>query len=769
MTAMPYTSMNRLLVTFLTLFLLLTSIAPSQTFEGPEVRELTIEFVGPETIGRDRILSNLKTKVGTPYSERFIEEDIRGLYATGDVANVQIITEPVGDGVRVRVLITGRPAIEEIIVEGADQINERRVRRELAINVGDSLNEFLIEESRQNILKLYRDKYYTEVSIDSIVQDLPQNRVRVIFRISEGPKLVVRRITFEGNTSIPAKELRGVLQTKTSNILSFFTKDGRLLPAQLAEDEQAVRTAYQNQGFADVQIIDVRTVPMGDRGVELVFTINEGIQYRINSVTIEGSAAFPAEDIRAQLRMVEGELYTPEGIGNDLQAIRDFYGRVGYVDMITLPEVNPAGEGLVDVTYRIDEGIQSYVNLVNVQGNAKTQDRVIRRELALRPGDVFDTTLLDISRNRLQGLNYFERVETVPQDTIIPGRKDLNVIVQEKRTGSFNFGVGFSTIDSLVGFAEVQQSNFDLLNWPRFVGGGQRFRARAQFGLRRRDFLISLTEPWFLGYRLSLGGELFYRDANFLSTVYDQANYGGALQLRRQLTPWLSAEAEYKLEGIQIFNVDEDDVGEFIRSQEGTFTRSAISGGLELNTRDDIFLTRSGWQVELGGIVSGLGGDVSNYNISFAASRWINLPFDIILLLKTEIATVDAYGGDDEVPIFDRLYLGGANNMRGFEFRDVGPKDQFGNPIGGQTLYYVTADLTFPIIERVRGAFFLDVGGVNADAWDFSFDDYNADFGFGLWLNLPVGPIRMDYGIPLRADQFNDSSGQFNINVGYQF
>lgn len=753
------------------LALLLSSALPSpaQIFQGPEVKEVDIEFIGPETISRERLMANLKTKPGTPYSERAIEDDIRALYGTGQIADVRIITEPLGDGVKVRVLITGRPAIEEIIIEGADQISANRVRRELAISVGDSLDEFAIEESRQNILKLYRDKYYTDVTVDTVVQEVPgENRAVVIFQIAEGPKLIVRRITFEGNTNVLARDLRKVMKTKTSNLLSFFTKDGRLLPADLAEDEQAIRTFYQNQGFADVQILDVRTVPLGTRGVELVFSIDEGIQYRVNSVTIEGSAAYPPDEVKAQLTMVEGELYTPEGMGNDLQGIRDFYGRVGYVDLLTLPEVNPAGEGLVDIVYRIDEGIQSYVNLVNVQGNTRTQDRVIRRELALRPGDVFDTTLLDVSRQRLQGLNYFSRVETVPEDTIIPGRKNLNVIVNEQPTGRFNFGVGFSTIDSLVGFAEVQQTNFDLLNWPRFTGAGQRFRARAQYGLRRRDFLISLTEPWFLGYRLSLGGEAYYRDANFLSTVYDQANYGAALQLRRAVTPWLSAEAEYRIEGIRIFNVDEDNVGTFIQESAGTYTRSAISGGLELNTRDDLFLTRSGWQVEFGGYVAGLGGDVQDYNISFSASRWISLPFDLILLLKAEVATVDGWGGD-EVPIFDRLYLGGANNMRGFDFRDVGPKDEFGNPIGGQSLYYVTADLTFPIIPRVRGALFVDVGQVNANSWDFTFDNYNADFGIGLWLNLPIGPIRMDYGIPIQADSFNDSSGKFNINVGYQF
>jgi outer membrane protein insertion porin family len=206
----------------------------------------------------------------------------------------------------------------------------------------------------------------------------------------------------------------------------------------------------------------------------------------------------------------------------------------GYVDMIAVPEILPAGPGAVDVTYRVDEGVQSYVNLVNIQGNNRTKDRVIRRELAVKPGDVFDTTLVNVSRQRLENLNYFSRVEMAPADTIVPGRKDLNVIVEEKRTGSFNFGAGFSTIDSLVGFAELQQSNFDLFNWPSFVGGGQRFRIRGQYGLQRKDFVVSLTEPWFLGYKLSMGVEGYYREANFLSDVYDQSNYGMALTARKQ-------------------------------------------------------------------------------------------------------------------------------------------------------------------------------------------------------------------------------------------
>ena len=269
-------------------------------------------------------------------------------------------------------------------------------------------------------------------------------------------------------------------------------------------------------------------------------------------------------------------------------------------------------QAAVDVTYRIDEGVQSYVNLINIQGNNRTKDRVIRRELAVKPGEIFDTTLVNVSRQRLENLNYFSRVEMSPADTIVPGRKDLNVIVEEKRTGSFNFGAGFSTIDSLVGFAELQQSNFDLFNWPSFVGGGQRFRIRGQYGLERKDFVVSLTEPWFLGYQLSVGVEGYYREANFLSDVYDQTNYGAVFQARKQLWRSLSGRVEYRIEGIRIFDVDDDNAGQVIQDSAGNYTKSAFSGSLVWDTRDSLFLTRRGEVVELTAFISGgaLGGTV---------------------------------------------------------------------------------------------------------------------------------------------------------------
>ena len=746
---------------------------------GPVVREIAVEYVGPPALSRERVLANIATQVGRPYSERLAEEDIRALFATGGVSNVRIFAEPLGDGVKVTVLLQGRPVIEEIIIEGAEAVPQTRIRREISSKVGEVLSEEKIEDDRQKIMALYEARNFTEVDVQYRLTELPgTNRSRVLFRITEGPRMIVRRISFVGNDNVTARDLRRAMKTKPWNILSFINKSGQLLPTQLEEDRVALRSFYQNRGFADVEIADIRTQPIGRDSVELVVTIKEGPLYRVNTVRLEGVNVAPTEEVRSRLQMLDGSLFTPKGMGDDLRALRDFYGARGYVDMLAMPEILPVGPGSVDIVYNVDEGLQSYVNLVNIQGNTRTQDRVIRRELAVKPGDVFDTTLVDVSRKRLENLNYFSRVDMAPSQTIVPGRKDLNVIVEEKRTGSFNFGVGFSTIDSLVGFAELTQTNFDLFNFPRFTGGGQRFRIRGQYGLQRSDFVISLTEPWFLGYRLAVGVEGYYREASFLSTVYDQSNLGFAVQARKQLWRALSARAEYRLERVRIFNVDEEDVGIEIEEAEGNYVKSGFEGALIWDTRDNLFLTRRGELINLTGFISGgaLGGDVQAYGLSLEASKYISLPLDLIFLIKGQIAVVDGWGGSQDtdeygngVPIFDRLYLGGANNLRGFNFRNVGPVDSEDNPIGGNSLAYLTLEMTFPIISRVRGAIFSDFGFVNSSPYDFNTSNLNANIGVGVRLDLPIGPIRVDYGYPVIYDSWNGPPGKFNFNIGYQF
>jgi outer membrane protein insertion porin family len=753
--------------------------APAQTAPpaGPVVRSINVQYVGPETISRPRVMANLKTKVGDPYSERAAEDDVRALFATGDVANVRIFAEPEGDGVKVIILVQGRAVVTEILVEGAVEVAPNRLRKELTFKVGDRLSEEQVEKSRQAMVALYQDRNFSGVDITTRIDTNDRTGdSRVIFQVNEGYQQVVQRIDFVGNDSVLAKDLRKAMKTKTKNILSFLNKSGRLVPSQLQEDRDAIRFAYQNEGFADAQVTNVEVVPLSGNNVELIFTIREGIQYTVNRLGLDGVNITPPDELKARLQMVDGSLYTPDGLSGDLKALQEFYGSQGYIDSLIVPEISPAGTGMVNITYRIDEGAQSFLNLVNIQGNTRTKDHVIRRELAVTPGDVYDTALVDVSRQRLENLNYFSQVQTVPTDTMIPGRKDLNVIVEEKRTGSFNFGAGFSTIDSLVGFAELQQTNFDIFGWPNFIGGGQRLRIRGQYGIERADAEISFTEPYFLGYKVSFGAEAFYRNATFLSPYYDQSNYGGALQFRYPVTDFIAANIEFKTEGIDIYDVTTS-IPEIagggptnLPNQQGVYFRNALSGGVSFDNRDNLFLTRKGTFVSLNMFLASITGqqDVDDYGISLEGSQHFSLPWDLIFLAKGQLATVDTVGGDGDVPIFDRLFLGGANNLRGFQFREVGPSND-GIYYGGNSLGYGTLELTFPIITRVRGAFFVDAGYVNQNSWDFNGNNYNSNYGFGVRLDLPIGPIRIDYGIPLVSDQYNDGGGQIQFNIGYQF
>ncbi len=737
----------------------------------PIVQQIEVQYAGSPTVSRERILANMRTKVGEPYSDQVVESDIRNLYKSGSIANVRIYGETVTGGVKVVVVVQTQASVAKILIQGADRFKESRLRRELVVKEGELLNEANLEVDRQKLQDYYRSRGFAETTVSYDVQvEEGTEKATVTYAIIESGKMVVGDVGFDGNQALSDRELRAGLATKKKSLLSFLTKSGRVDQEKLTSDVDTIRQMYQNQGYIDVLVGAPRIEPLRGSKVRVVFPITEGPQYRVGTVSVAGGAVFPEEEIRAKIKTQPGGVYSAKTAQEDVKAVQDLYGTRGYVDLGVNADVISSGNNVVDIAYNLDEGAQSYIERVNISGNTRTKDKVIRRELLVAPGDVYDTVRVDASKARLGNLNYFSRVDTYPSDTGVPGRKDLNVLVEEKRTGSLNFGAGFSSIDNLIGFVEVQQSNFDVMGYPKFTGGGQRFRTKLQYGTQRKDFIIGLTEPYFLDYQLAVGGEIFYREANFVSAVYSQQNYGFEINARKPINNFTSLRLAYRLENINIFDVD-DNVSEAIRSEAGARLKSGITAGLSYDTRDSVFLTRKGERIDFTSEVSGgpLGGDVQIYGFNVEASKYFLLPWDTIFLLNGQIGTVETWGGGDRVPIFDRLYLGGANNLRGFRFRDVSPKDENGEPIGGNTLARATVEYTFPVIEKVRGAVFYDVGFVNAGAYDFATSNVNSDFGLGVRLDLPIGPVRIDYGIPLQADASNDSSGRFNFNIGYQF
>jgi len=749
--------------------------AAPQAPPAPIVHQIDIQYAGPATLSREKILGNMRTAVGKPYSQQAIEDDIRALYATGSVTNVRIFGEPLPDGsVRVVVVIQSKANVVAINIVGATTIPEKKLRKDISTKPGQTLNESNLEQDRQKILDDYANKGFseTQVSYHTDVND-QTGAATITFTIVEGGRTVVKAVDFEGNTVFTAKELRKVVKTKHADFLSFLTKTGRVVNDQLDQDVTLLREYYQNHGYEDVTVEQPRIEPAGNGKVSLVYPIAEGPQYHVGSVGVTGGLVFTDDQIQSRLKTRPGNVFSPQQLRDDAKGIGDLYGARGFIDMVANAETTAAPNHIIDVVYKIDEGTQSYIEHINIEGNTRTKDKVIRRELAVYPGEVYNTNLIDVSKQRLINLGYFNKdrgVQIYPSDTDVPGRKDVNVLVEEARTGSFNFGAGFSSIDSLLGFVEVQQTNFDLLNWPSFTGGGERFHARVQIGTERNDADLSITEPYFLDYQLSVGDEVFYSTAAYVSDVYEQKDWGDEIDLRKPINAFSSVRLDYRIEDIKIYDVSSG-VSQNIIQDEGNHTKSSITAGYTYDTRDSVFLTRSGERVDLSGFVAGgpLGGQVADWGFDLNGAKYYHLPGDTILLVNAEVSEIENFDGSNHVPIFDTLYLGGPNSLRGFRFRAMSPYDDKGQPIGGDSLARLTGEYTFPIMDRVRGASFYDTGFVNTGAYDMSLGHLASDVGLGLRLDLPIGPVRLDYGVPIQNPHHSSSSGQFNFSIGYQF
>ncbi len=737
---------------------------------APIVRSIDVQYAGASTVSKEKILANMRTRVGKPYSEQVVEEDIRNLFNTGNISNVRIFGEPTTDGVKVIVVVQSKAQITEVLLVGVEQLKQNRIRKEISAKPGDALNEATLQADKEKVSKYYADKGFTEAEV-SYKTDINEKlgTARVTFTVNEGGKTVIRTVKIEGNSAIKTKDIKKVVKTQPKGLLNIFTSGaGRLNSELLEADVAVIRDLYQSRGYMDVKIAPPQIIRDGSK-VDVVFNIIEGEQYHVGKVTYIGAKVFTRDEITALAKMKTGEIYSPQGVRADVKSLQDLYGTRGYIDFQAGANTTPGPGKTIDVTFNIDEGVQSYLEHINISGNTRTKDKVIRRELPLTPGELFNTVRVDAGKQRLMNLNYFSKVDTYPADTLVPGRKDLNVLVEEKRTGSFNFGVGFSSIDNLLGFAEITQGNFDITRWPYFTGGGQKFRMRLQYGTQRKDFVLSLTEPYFLDREIAVGGELFYREASFVSTVYNERRYGFDISARKRLGEFLTGRVNYTLQNIDIFDVDSN-ASEQIKSQEGSQVESSISAGLTHDTRDSLFLTRRGHRVDVSAFVAGgfLGGTTDDYGFGLEGAQYFSLPYDTILTFIGQLGFVSPWNGSAEVPIYNRLYLGGANNLRGFKFRDVGPKDSNGDPIGGQSLWRATVEVTVPVVDKVRAAIFFDIGSVDAAAYNL-FGSTNSDVGLGVRLDLPIGPVRIDYGIPVQKDEFTSSSGRFNFNIGYQF
>lgn len=732
---------------------------------GQVVKAIDVEYVGSAVVTKDRILAAMSTKVGETLSPAKIDEDIKNLYATGDFENIRVLSKPQSGGVALKLVVQARSMLGEVRFVGNTAFDSDKLAKQADLRTNRPIDEAEIREGREAILELYRKRGFPDTTVAYQVSAPDRSGYSTVtYSVSEGGQAKLRDVTFVGNSVFTAAELKKQMEQKPKSMLNPFQKEARIDDSTLQTDIRSIEDHYQNHGYLGAHVVNVSRVRVeGGEEVDLVITINEGEPYTIGGVAVSGVSSISLDnDILPYLKTASGNAYSGQFLKDDIALIEDQYGLKGYADARVTPKLDPAGPNAVSVTFVVTEGRSYDVGQIHIEGNTKTKDHVIRRELAIAPGEPFDKAKIEASRARLMNLNYFAAVDVMPVDTgSMIDSKDLVITVTEKPTGTINFGAGFSSIDDLVGFMEISQTNFDIGNWPSLTGGGQRFRLGVRVGTKRRDIQLSITEPWFMGKRLALTGEAFYRDLLFLSDYYDQTTFGGALSLRKPIGEFIYGEVGIRPQSIDI-SVD-NNASDILKEEEGDFFYNAGEFNLVYDDRNDLFLPRRGRRVSAG-VEAGLGGDVSAVTFQATAAQHISLPGDTILNVSGRFASVS-----DADHIFVRQFLGGANNLRGFDYRDVGPKDEKGEPLGGDEMWFVSAEYTFPLIEKIRGAAFYDMGEVSGGPGTFG-GGVNSNWGFGLRLFMLGGaPIRLDYGIPIDTDQFNDDSGRFNFTIGYNF
>jgi outer membrane protein insertion porin family len=759
------------------------------------VGTITVRFNGPANVAEQVVRANMQLQEGSALEDSLIDRDIRGLYRTGQFEFIEFKRGALTDGrVDLVVEVTAKFRVSTITFEGNQRVKAKRLLKEAKTKENMPLDERQVKEDSEKIREYYQKSGYNQAKIEyRIERDKTTGLGRVFFTISEGQKVRIRKVDFEGNDSISDRKLRKVVETRKWNWFSWLTDTGKFRDDRFETDFDKLRDHLRDQGFLDVEIDPAQVkfdYPKANRLV-LTFVIVEGRRYKLGEVAISGNTLYPTDKLLPLLKLKTGDTFSPSAIEKDQKALEDFVGKDGYVDarvrVVRKPNLTT---GAIDIEYQYTEGEKFYVESIRLEGNTKSKSVVILRELAMGPGEVFNTVRMQTSKLRLENTRFFEEVNMSPESTNLPGRRNLKIAVKEGRTGNLTFGAGFSSLERAVVFAELSQSNFDLFNRKSFFqGDGQKFRLRLQLGSRSSEATLNFEEPWFLERELALGFSLYRTSSDYYNNVYSESRTGAEVYLRKRLFELVEGRLGYTFELVEIDDVDRD-TAPFLLDDEGERSVSKLTFKLLRDTRDRIYNTTRGNRVELGTELAGgpFAGETDYYRVELRASQYYNT-FETLNQVASFIGragVIDNYGDSNTVPYFDRLFLGGPNSLRGFEFREVGPKDSVGapddpntvandpvaptrEPVGGKSYAMGSFEYTFEVVNPLRLAFFYDVGFVNVDAWDFETTGYNDNFGFGIRLMVGGAPLSLDFGLPITSDEYNDDGVQFNFSFGTRF
>ena len=725
------------------------------------VRDIKVE--GLERVEVETVLSYVDIKKNTIIDDAKMDASLKQLYATGLFNDVSLNMK--NDGLLI-IKVAENPIINKVLFDGNDKVDDEMLKGELQLAPRSTYSRAKVQEDVQRILEIYKRTGRYAVVVEPQIIERDQNRVDLIFKIDEGPLASINKVNFVGNKHYSDDDLQSEIMSKESRWYRIFSSAENYDSEKTNYDKELLRRFYFKRGYADFRVVSaVAELSPDKKSFVLTFVLDEGKRYKIRSLDITSDIAdVDTAALKPAVQLETGDWYNADKVEKSVTALTDELGKKGFAFVDVEPEMTKdTAAGEIDLTFHVKEGERIFVDRINITGNTRTYDKVIRREFRIDEGDAFNVSKIKDSRRNVENLDYFSKVniETMPKDD---NKADINVDVEEKSTGYFNVGVGYSTVNGALVRTGVTENNFR--------GLGQRLGLDIGVSQRSQEYDVSFTEPYFLNRRLRAGFDLFRTEQDYQDEgSYDSESTGGRLRLGWNYTDDLSQQFRYTLRQDKISNVDSE-ASYYIKEEAGKYNDSSVGQTIVYDKRDSAFNPKEGYFISFGNDVSGLGGDEKYLKFDAKLYQYYTLADYYTFKLFANAGYITGSGGKD-VRLSNRYYLGGST-LRGFDVAGIGARDKYtDDALGGNWMLYTGGEVMFPIgLDElgIKGRTFVDMGmlgkpdNINTSVVEYSSSPrVAAGFGFQ-WLS-PMGQIDIDFAFPIVKEDY-DETQVFRLNFG---
>ena len=715
----------------------------------------SIEVKGLKRVEEGAVKSKITQKVGEPLSNEKVSEDIKSIFKMGYFDDVKTEIEPMEGGIKLTYVVKEKPTIIRVEFQGNKELEDDKLKEKISITVGSIADTTLVQDNASKLQLFYEDEGYWLARVVPVVNKISENEVYLTFQIDEGKKVKVKDIRIVGNKAISSSKIKGVMKTTTWKIYSFIFSAGYYKKDVVNADLDAIKDLYFNNGYIKVIVADPEIQLTEDKqGMAITISISEGDQYRISSVSLTAYKVFTEPELRGRITASPGAIFSKEVVRADINSLTDLYTQNGYALASVYPDILPDdATKQLSLTYKIEEGKIYRVGMIEITGNTKTKDKVIRREIRIDEGDIFNSALLKRSYERINNLNYFETVDMVPKPKYEEQLLDIDVKVKEKSTGSLSVGGGYSSVDKLVATVDITQSNV--------FGTGRYLRARGELGGNVSNFTLSYRDPWFMDKPVTFSADAYLNEQKYPD--YETKGPGAGFGFGKSFGEYWGGNIMYNLAKTTVFGVSSS-ASTIIKSQEGTFTTSSVTPSITRDSRDNYLDPMSGSRNSANFTFAGIGGDNKFIKTLFDSAWFFSLGgTGTSIMVRGRIGYAKGIF-NETLPLYENFCVGGIYTVRGIGYCQAGPKTSTGEEIGGPKELIFNVDYIFPIVKELKfkGVVFFDAG--NAYAANEQYGTLRPTTGAGIRWISPMGPLRVEWGYNL-----DRKSGESRSKIEFTF